>query len=360
MKIKVLHVINSLTVGGAETLLANSLAEGGLEEYSENVVAYFQGTSFLEKRIDKRIKIYCLGYKGILSLPGTLLKLRRIIKEEKIDIVHSHLNPADFYTHLICPVPQVHTSHTTYSMDTETTKSKLYLEKKLFFTRRKCNLIHLSEYTKNDLLQSIPFKGKSFVLNNFIPDKFFSIENKGYKSANKSLKLIAVGRLNAGKNFMYLLETFKFLKDVNIELDIYGYGEMEDYNTIIKEFQIKVRMMGGVSDIATVLNNYDLFIMPSKFEGFPLSVFEAMAAGLPLLLSNIDPLKSIVHDNAIYFELDNEKALANIIRSIYSGNIDINSLAVKGKEYAEITASKKKYIAGLLDIYGKILKDSNR
>ncbi|MEO7561802.1 MAG: glycosyltransferase [Ferruginibacter sp.] len=356
MKKKILHVINSLGAGGAETLLVNSLSEGGLPEYTSNMVVYFQGTSSIAERIDKNIKVICLNYKGIFSLPSVLIKLRKIIKENKIDIVHTHLNPAGFYTHLICPasVAQVHTLHTTYSMDKETEKSKLYLERKLYFTKKDCNIILLSDFTKADFLRSLSFRGQAFVLNNFVPDIFFKNSTKEYKVDNGILRVVSTGRLNAGKNFEYLLDIFSHLHDKEIYLDIYGSGDKTKYEKIVKERGIKVSMIGQHDNLWDVLYKYDLFIMPSKFEGFPLSLFEAMASEVPLMLSNIAPLKSIVKDNAIYFELDNDKAVADTLISILDKKIDINSLAKKAKVYAEKIVRREKYIQKLLSIYEKL------
>jgi glycosyltransferase involved in cell wall biosynthesis len=114
-------------------------------------------------------------------------------------------------------------------------------------------------------------------------------------------------------------------------------------------------MMGHASNLPALLQKYDLFVMSSKFEGFPLSVFEAMASGVPLLLSNIAPLKSIVHNNSLYLNLDDPASTALGIADIYKGNIDINSLALNARKYAHDTVRRKKYIHNLLNIYDDIL-----
>jgi glycosyltransferase involved in cell wall biosynthesis len=354
MKKKVLHVINSLNAGGAETLLVNSLAPGGLQEHTDNTVVYFQGTSELENKIDKGIGCYSLHYKGLLSLPATLRKLRRIIKDKQIDIVHSHLNPAGFYTQLVCPVPHVHTLHTIYSKNTETKPLKLFLEKELFFKKKKCNIILLSEFIKEDFLQTVPFKGKSFVLNNFVEDIFFKPTAKVYNGGSGSLKLIAVGRLSEVKNFEYLLEVFSHLKDTGIELDIYGGGNIKKYEQQIKKAGLKINMMGHNPHIGEVIGNYDLFIMPSKFEGYPLSLFEAMASGIPLMLSDIPPLKSIVKEYALYFSLHDAAGTAQTLRDIAAGSININNMAAKAQEFAGKTVKREMYIKNLLHIYEQL------
>lgn len=356
MKKKVLHVINSLKRGGAETLLVNSLSEGGLQEHTDNYVAYFQATSSLENNIDSKVKVYNLKYKGLSNIIPTLLRLRKIIRENNIDIVHSHLNPAGFYTHLICNVPQIHTMHTTYSTDIETPANKLFLEKHLFLKNRDCNLIFLSEFIKTDFFKKVSFQGRSFILNNFVSNNFFNEHLNYYKKNTDSLKVIAVGRLSPGKNYEYLIDVFQHLKDKNIFLDIYGGGDKSFFEKEIKNHKLNIRMMGSHADIANILPNYNLFIMPSKNEGFPLSVFEAMASGVPLLLSNIPPVKSIVNQHAIYFELNNPESVAQQLITIQKGEIDINTMAAEAKVFAEQTARRETYIDNLLKIYSEVLK----
>lgn len=359
MRKKVLHVINSLTPGGAETLLVNSLSQGGLQEYYDNQLAYFMGTSALQERVDKTIKVHDLAYKGYLGLAGTLRRLRQIIINEKIDIVHTHLNPAGVYTHFICPdnVPQVHTLHTTYSMDTMTQPSKLWLEKNFYFKKKSANLIFLSNYIKADFFKSVPFKGNAFVLNNFVQDEFFNLNPSQFNSsAGSPFKLLAVGNLNPVKNHKYLLEIFDYLKDANIELDIYGGGDVDAFKSVIADKGVKVAMKGFTANLADILPQYHLFIMPSVFEGFPLSLFEAMAAGLPCMVSDIEPLKEIAGGNVVYFDLTNAAGVAGQIKILSQSAGTLGSLSIAGKKHAENIASRSRYMMELSGIYTKISK----
>ncbi len=355
-RLQVLHVINSLLVGGAETLLAHSLAPGGLNEYADNCVVYFRGDSHLSGIIDKRVRTICLDYKGRTDIVRVLKQLRSLIIDNKVDVVHTHLSPSGLYTHLICPpaIPQVHTLHTTYSMDTHTRRILLFLERHLYFKSKKCSIICLSDSAREDIVKAIPFKGRAFVLNNFVADSYFANPVKKYDASKSALKLVAVGSLKELKNFEYLLEIFACCRDEEIYLDIYGNGAATKYENVITNKALKVRMMGENINIAEVLKQYDLFIMPSKYEGFPLSLFEAMASGVPVMVSNIAPLKSIVKDNGIYFDLDNAEATARVIRSIYHKEIDINVFAEKAKLYAEQTVKRETYIKRLLAIYEQL------
>ncbi len=356
-RLKILHVINSLLVGGAETLLANSLAPGGLNDYADNTLVYFAGDSCLSGIIDKNVTKICLNYTGGVDLIRALKQLHGIIIDNNFDIVHTHLIPISFYVPLVCPstIPIVHTLHITYSLNTETRRILLLLEKQLYFKRKKCNVICLSDYMKEDFLKSVPFKGKTFVLNNFVADHYFANPVKKYDAGQKVLKLIAVGSLVERKNFEYLLDVFSYCRNEEIYLDIFGKGNKTKYEKVIAAKALKVKMMGENTNIADTLKKYDLFIMPSKFEGFPLSLFEAMASGMPVMVSNIELLSSIVKDNATYFDLDNAEATAGIIKSILHKEIDINVFAQKARVHAEQTVKRETYIKRLLGIYQQLL-----
>ncbi len=346
-----------MTLGGAEVLLANSLSKGGLNEFTDNWLVFLQGRSTLLDRIERSVKLIDLGYKGIFDLPRMLFELRKIIKENRIDIVHSHLNPAGLYVDLSCPksVPHVHTLHAPYSMDTESDKKMLFLEKYLYLKNKNTKVICLTEFTRADFIKAINFTGQTFVLNNFVADNYFSANPKTYHASGNSLKIAAGGTLKELKNFEYLLQTFTYLKDYNITLDIYGEGDVSKYQTFISANGISVNMKGCRMDMENVLKNYDVFAVPSKFESFSLAGFEAMAAGLPLIVSDIAPLKSIIKDNAIYFPLNNAQATAQIIKDICKGKSNVNELAKKGHEYALATVKREAYIKSLLNIYNQIL-----
>lgn len=354
---KVLHIINSMAPGGAEVLLCNSLYAGGLCDYTENYLAFFTTPSYLMDNLDERVKVFNLDYKGVQDFLRLLKSIKKIIVDNEINIVHSHLNPASWYTHLACPknVKQVHTIHTTYSMDKGNDAYKIWMEKYVYLLKKDTNIILLSDFTKEDFLKTVPFKGKAFVLNNFVKDLYFDILPIAKKEPGRPLKLIAIGSLQPLKNFEYLLEAFSYLKNYNVTLSIYGGGNQETYQKTIDQKGLKVSMMGHFQQLEMVINNYDIFIMPSKFEGFPLSVFEAMAAGIPLMLSDIAPLKSIVKDNALYFKLDNAASLADMLINILINNTNLKPMADKAQLYARQTVRRSIYIDKLLKIYDKVL-----
>ncbi len=357
---KVLHIINSLTIGGAEVLLTNSLSKGGLQDHVENILVYFQGESELLDKIDKQVTVINLGYKGWHSFGGLLKKIRETIKIHKPDIIHTHLNPAGWYTILARPknIPQIHTMHISYSDDTDTGKRRLFFEKKLLLERKDANLITLSELLKDDLKASVNIKGNVFVLSNFIADEFF--EPNPETPPSDIFKMVAVGNMRPQKNYHYLLDIFQHLKDYPVSVDVYGHGDHTQYSERAAKENLQVKFMGPVKNPKDIYWKYNGFIMPSKFEGFGLTAYEAMASDLPLFLSDLGAFKSLIKDNAVYFGLTDAAAAAETIKNTLKNNSDVKDMVIKARRYAERTVKREAYIKNLLKIYGQVLEKGNK
>ena len=105
-------------------------------------------------------------------------------------------------------------------------------------------------------------------------------------SSLESKRIIAVGRLTYQKNFSSLIRAFKSVADrfPGWTLDIYGEGKERDaLSAEIRNLGLdaSVRLMGAVPDIQDIMPDYSIFAMTSRFEGFGLSLVEAMSCGLP-------------------------------------------------------------------------------
>jgi glycosyltransferase involved in cell wall biosynthesis len=358
---KILHIINTLAVGGAETLLANSLATGGLQDYTENFLIYFQGDSDLLDKIDKRVKIINLEYKGWHTIGTLLKKIRKHIHAIGPDIIHTHLNPAGWYTALVKPksIPQIHTMHLSYSDDTDTDKQRIFFERIFLLQKKNINLITLSPLLKEDLISSVKIKGKVFVLSNFIDDMFFEDRHPPV-AREKEFKMIAVGNMRNQKNYAYLLDMFRYLKGLPVTVDVYGFGNHTGFSQIAAKESLAVNFKGPAKNPKDLYWRYNGFIMPSKFEGFGLTAYEAMASGIPLFLSDIPAFKSLIKNNALYFTLHNSAQAAKIIEEAINGKSDLGTMATEAKKYAENTVKRTSYTKHLIEIYNSILSSPEK
>ena len=167
------------------------------------------------------------------------------------------------------------------------------------------------------------------------------------------LKLVAVGNLKEAKNYHYLLEIFKHLKEVKVSLDIYGQGPLhKELEIHIRRGGLNVRLCGGMNDVSRILPQYDFFIQASSHEGFGLSVIEAMANGIPVILSDIPVFREITSDLAVFFTLDSAIRAAETVKMALSNKQP--NLYDSAFDFARKSYSAASYRQKLLDIYAEV------
>lgn len=212
----------------------------------------------------------------------------------------------------------------------------------------------------NDFNGSIGIKGKSEILYNFVLDDYFKNEIN-YTAPSKEIKFIAVGNIKEVKNYQVIFDAFQLLENYPVSLDIYGLGKLkESQKKQIRENNLMVNLKGSHGKIFEVLPRYDVFIMSSVTEGFGISAAEAMAVGLPLLLSDLKTLKEVTRGNALFFNPYNAQSLADAIKSIFEKKEDLKKLSERGKSIAQENYSKEKYVTGLLNVYSKLPRKITR
>ncbi len=127
--------------------------------------------------------------------------------------------------------------------------------------------------------------------------------------------LLSVGELNKNKNHETVLQVLSKLKDKNFIYLICGRGVLKEYlERKIQELHLenKAKLLGYRSDVIEILKIADLFIFPSKREGLPMSVIEAMATGLPVIASNVRGNRDLIEKENL-FEPNDVKTLTSLI-----------------------------------------------
>jgi glycosyltransferase involved in cell wall biosynthesis len=349
-----LHIIDTLTKGGAEVLLKHTISL--LPEF-RHIVVYLNSSSDLEEHFRKNgVEVICLNHFKWMHLPLSVIRFRKIINQYNPFLVHSHLFYSTLLSRISVPasIPLVSTLHSLYSKDAFEQNSKSLCAERLSIKKRH-SIIAVSQAALNDYLKFIPAKGKTFVLYNFLPDFFFK-EKTGF-SANEP-RFISVGNLKSAKNYEYLFEVFKHLVNENISLDIYGDGPlMNDLQETIHKNNLKIRLCGTSNDVPGVYRNYDFFIQASSHEGFGLAVAEAMASGLPCFLSDIPVFHEVTGNKAIFFTLNDPEAAASIIRTSIKDAERVETLSVEGFTLARQKYSADRYKQDLLAIYKDLVPE---
>lgn len=347
---KVLHVINSMVVGGAETLLKDAIV--GFNEQcpaiEQHLITLYGGGQQLNPILS------IVKYKDLSAHPNTFLiktlQLREYILKNKIDIVHAHLYDAMILSRFAIPstAKLFYTYHSgiyaPFSHDYSIIRKKF---DQLSY-RKKHTAIFVSESVKKEILMGINLTGSSFVLPNFASSNF----NKKYQFKNDNcIKLISAGNLKHTKNHEYSIKVLEKLKNYNISLDIYGSGFL--YNKLqelIFKTGANVNIITDSIITADTLSKYDAFFMSSFQEGMSIALLEAIASGLPAVLSDIPSFTETAKDAAVYFDNTNTQDATDQLLKIYNNKQLLNDLSKKVQMLSD-TYKLDVYLKKLVEVY---------
>jgi glycosyltransferase involved in cell wall biosynthesis len=296
MEKKVLHFVSNLNFGGVQSVLYNTLNP----HFKYDFIVMIPDGVFEKKFYEHGSKIY--NAPNFIKTP---FMFYRFLKKIKIDnnysIIHFHLNFASIIPLLISFILRfkgriVH-SHNDYpekSLIKAFIKLLIRININLFATQ----MIGCSLTASNWLFGNFPlFSEKKCVIYNGIDySKFYFnpvIRNEIRKELNYDNKFIIgnVANFSAQKNHFFFIELVKKLKSSipNLLVVFIGEGATKEHivNLIKKEnLENNFLLLGKKDNINAFLCSFDLFLLPSLFEGLPVSVIEAQVNGLPVLVSD--------------------------------------------------------------------------
>ncbi len=371
---KILHIITGLNYGGAEKLLLDICSNMNVE--NKIYVIYFKGNGALEQKFKNNginVNFFKASKYNFLSV---FIKIYKFIKEQKFDVVHTHLSYANFIGRsaaIFANVPKVFTTihNTDRWLSSKKFKYKVanWIEQ-LITNNKRVRIIFIStavaEYSFK--YQNIS-EDKTYILPNAINiNQTVALSNQQEEENNK-LSIIKendfiisnVGRLVEQKGQIYLLKAMNQivndLKINNIKCLIVGEGEeRETLESFIQENKLSkyISLVGVHSNPYYFVKKADLFIMSSIWEGFGIVILEAQAVGTPILASKVEGIKELVthNENGILVESRNVEKLREEIINFYSGKYNTQKFINNGKEKAAYY-SIENYTKKLYELYTK-------
>lgn len=353
MKIKkILLVIPANTSGGAERVmcqLANNFSEFGIEVH---LVNFDRDTKFYP--VSSNVKWYKMnlnfpeGSKAKKILLGTIIEGRRfwylnkLIRKIKPDMVLPFLEMAEVLT-----IPNCILTGTPFSVSLRNDYSKYFGYMKILskLTYHKAKIVVCqTEAVEKELKNSV--NCKTTVIENPLDSDTY--DNNSIVDKRRKV-IISVGRLTKQKNQKNLINAFALIADhfPEYELHIYGIGELKDeLQAQIDSLHLTNRViLKGVLHNA-IKENKDaaLFVMSSDFEGFPNTLIEAMANGIPVISTDFKTkaAKKLLKDGEIggLVSVDNSEELANAIAKVLENPEQAETMAVRGKYVIDMLDAK--------------------
>ena len=296
---KILQIIPDFGMGGAETMCEGLCRE--LTRRGHSVVAvslYSHHTPITDRMEADGLKVRYLGKRRGLA-PGCIGRLRQLILEEEPDVLHTHLHALKYaaLANLGLGLPLLHTVHN--QADREAARLDRFLSRFLF-TRGFATPVSLSREIQKSVMTLYGLKEEATpVVHNGIDLSRCRV--KSHDAVHYPVRLIHVGRFYEQKNHACILEALALLqkRGQNVTVSCYGDGPlMGKIRQQAAAMGLENRMLfqGVTGDIFPQLEKSDIFILPSKWEGIPMTVIEAMGSGLPVIASRVGGLEDMITD----------------------------------------------------------------
>ncbi len=297
---KIIQIMPDFGLAGAETMCENLSLELVKADHDVTIISMYDYHSPITERLEKAgIKVFYLNKKIGLDF-SMIPKMKKIFKEIKPDVIHTHRNCPQYAIPAAIMAGVKHRVHTVHNVaDKENLKLARILNKFFF---KHCNLIPvaLSELIRNTIVEEYGLKNEQIptIFNGINLSKCLPKENY---SVSGSFKILHIGRFSEQKNHMGLVQGYKLFceKYPNSELWLIGDGEkrkeIEEY--IQNECpELNVKFFGLQSNVYGYLNEADTFILPSNYEGIPITLIEAMGTGLPIIASDVGGVSDMIDE----------------------------------------------------------------
>lgn len=317
-QIRILHVFASLDRGGSETLIMNIYRKIDKSKYQFDFVVNDSNKKYAyeDEIISLGGRIYRIPKYKFYNMITYLRQWKKILKNSNVNVVHGHhTTPGFLYLSLAKKYSKIAIAHSHIAGKS---KGIIPILKSLHRYPLRFIADYLFACSENSAQWMFgKMKNKSIILNNSIDVERFSFNKYIRKDLRSKLNLEDkfvignVGRLNNQKNHKFILEVFEKIieSETNSVLLLIGIGELYEYiKTLIKEKNLdnKVYLLGARSDVNELYQVFDVFLMPSIYEGLPLTLIEAQTSGLKCVVSNRITKEVDVSNNVDFVDLNHD------------------------------------------------------
>ena len=341
---KILHVLNSRIYSGAEKVVCQ-------------IIQSFRGEiDMVYTSPDSDIVRQMLAEQNVTYLPMKTMsvsELRRVIREQKPDLIHAHDMRAGFFSALCCGrIPLVsHVHNNAYDARGLSPKTVGYL---LAGFRAK-HILWVSQSSFDGYAFHKLFAQKSSVLYNIIDTQQIS-DKKAQDSNTYDFDMIYVGRLTFQKDPQRLMRLCARLKQdkPDLKVAIVGTGELlEEVQTLCKSLDIQdnVQFLGFQSNPIKMVADSKAMILTSRWEGTPMCALEAMYLGTPVVSTPSDGMKDLLEDGVSGYLTDDDEQMAQDLLKIFAEPAHRAYLAANARQKFDSINDANAYKKAISDCY---------
>lgn len=361
--------IDTFNIGGAETMvieIAKLLRKSGHE-----VILLHFGNEYISRFADEydfeEVTVPNHGlYKKIYYLPLFAFRTARFLEQLNLDCLHSHLFGTIFAFSMaarLSNLPHVGTLHDVHMVQDAPYRLRMLN----LAIRLGTSLIAVSAQMRDFYVQtgSISERKLQYVPN-FCRANPFIQSRQAYRRllgvADHEVVAVAVGRLVRLKRFDRIVDAVSLIpSNVGLRVFIVGSGpETCLLNDRIEHLRLnnRVKLLGERNDVEQLLAGSDVFVLPSETEGMSRSVLEGLAAGLPIIASNVGGNSSLVQQGINGFLLDDctpEAIAASLLRLAGSDSLR-RQMSLASSELVARKYGAEAFLTAHLAVYGHAIQ----
>lgn len=318
---KVLQIMPEFGLAGAEIMCENlcyQLKKNGVDVL---VISLYDFHSAITKRLeDNSIKVIYLGKESGLDLT-IIPKLIKVFRKERPDVIHTHRYVMQYAipAAVVAGVKiRIHTVHNVAKKENTRIARKINA---LFYKFNSVIPVALSKLIQETISDEYKIdKARIPIIFNGI-DLSHCIEKQDYNTSDRFM-FLHIGRFADAKNHIGLVLAFRKVCDryPECQLNLVGDGPLkDDIENKVKEYELEnnIIFMGLKDNVYRLLTNSDAFILPSNYEGMPMTLIEAMGTGLPIIATKVGGIPDMLSDgiDSILVE-NNVDAIANAMITV--------------------------------------------
>jgi len=340
--VKILHLIDHLSLGGAQSLLKDLFES----QQDNNAIFLFSMRTKKHKNEIDHSNIFQIQSRNLFFLKPLILLIKFISKHE-IEILHCHLLRSKIFGILLKSIffpdlklifhehGRIFQSNVLYPIFLNLSKNNVDL------------FLAVSHATENKLLAKTNIKpNKIKVLYNGINTQIFNRNNINWDIKKEKEKLGIgmndfvvgyAGRIIKSKGWLEFVSSANILINQNYPFKFLIAGEGKDSQKLLRyinnnNLQNQVIYLGYQSEMVRFYSWLDCFVLPSYHEALGLTVLEAQALGIPVIASDVQALNEILHDkkDALLYDPRNIKDLCSKVKQIYTNDALRIKLVING------------------------------
>lgn len=291
-QLKVLHIIDSLALGGAERVavnMSNALADEGIETH----LCVTRNDGLLRDFVSDKVALFFLNKSGTFDF-GALMRLAKYVKHNHINVIHAHSSSIFLAVIIksICRIKIVWHDHYGNNLSQRSRKSLKSIVRSVDYVysvnqELKEWSISMLNVNSSDI-EYLP----NFPVLNFLDNRF-----QKSLPGDKKYKIVNVANLRPQKDHVNLIKAIQIIKEC--DLYIVGNDVKDDYSLLVHEYISyngidNVHILGGRTDIVSILQHCDIGVLSSASEGLPVSLLEYGLAGLPVVCTRVGECATVL------------------------------------------------------------------